>query len=126
LRPARRFSALRGSNLAISDASGASRRQRLASPVTGRCDLGVTMSHARPPASRRIAQNTVSQSHDPALGFGIALQWRHQYANAPHALGLLRTHRERPSYRSAAEQSGELPPSKVEHGASSRASCQGR
>jgi hypothetical protein len=44
---------------------------------------------------------------------------RHQDADAPNAFGLLRTHRERPSHCSTAEQADELAPPHAEHGAPS-------
>jgi hypothetical protein len=61
-----------------------------------------------------------------APAFRIVRGHVHQHANTLHALGPLRSRRKRPRRRRAAEQRDELPPSQVEHGASSWASSQGR
>src|SRR5262249_17446452 len=44
------------------------------------------------------------------LTFPVVLDVEHQYADAPHALALLCTHRQRPCRRRAAEQRDELAP----------------
>jgi hypothetical protein len=49
-----------------------------------------------------------------SLQFRISLSAAHQHADAPHPLGLLRTRRERPSCRRAAEKHDESAPA---HGA---------
>jgi hypothetical protein len=59
--------------------------------------------------------------HEARLSCRIARSHRHQHADPPHPLGLLRARRERPSNRRAAEQRDELASSHVEHGASSPA-----
>jgi hypothetical protein len=44
------------------------------------------------------------------LCYCIICRERHEHADAPHALALLRLRRERPCCRRAAEQRDELPP----------------
>ncbi len=48
------------------------------------------------------------QRRDLSLCRGIALSIPHQYADAPHPVGLLRLRRERPRHRRAAEQRNEV------------------
>jgi hypothetical protein len=45
-----------------------------------------------------------------SLSFGIVRGYAHQYANAPHSIGLLRARRERPRNCRAAEQADEIAP----------------
>src|SRR6516164_5934500 len=52
------------------------------------------------------------------LSFRIALRPAHQHSDAPHPLGLLRAHRERPRDCRAAEQRDELASSQGWHGLS--------
>jgi hypothetical protein len=51
------------------------------------------------------------ENHDPRLPFQV-IRNSHQYANAPHAVALLRARRKRPKQqrRRAAEEGDELPP----------------
>jgi hypothetical protein len=58
---------------------------------------------------------SLQERRDASLGYRMVLAERHEHANAPHPLRLLRPCRERPRCR-AAEQRDELAPSRVEHG----------
>src|SRR5262245_31614011 len=53
---------------------------------------------------------SLSEHRNPCLYYRVAFGKRYQYADAPHALGLLRTRSERPSCRRAAEKRDELSP----------------
>jgi hypothetical protein len=44
-----------------------------------------------------------TEGPQPKLSFGITFPGRHQHANSPHALSLLRTHHHRPRHHRAAE-----------------------
>src|SRR5262249_17064680 len=52
----------------------------------------------------------LAECSDPSLSFRVALGIGHQHANKPHPLGLLRSCRQRPRSRRAAEQRDEVAP----------------
>jgi hypothetical protein len=54
-------------------------------------------------------QKPLAQRRDPRQSFRIILEVRHQHANAPHPLALLRACREWPRGGRAAEQRDEFP-----------------
>jgi hypothetical protein len=57
------------------------------------------------------ARKRLSERRDESLRHGIVFVGEDQHADAPHAVRLLRPHRERPSPRRAAEQRDEVAPS---------------
>jgi hypothetical protein len=58
------------------------------------------------------ARKGLSERRDLRLRYGIVLVFRHEHADAPHRLALLRARRERPCRR-AAESGDEFAPSKA-------------
>src|SRR3954454_15243542 len=56
---------------------------------------------------------SLPESRDAGLAFRIAISIRHQHADAPHTVRLLRACPERPSSRRAAEKRDEIAPSHV-------------
>jgi hypothetical protein len=69
-------------------------------------DIDLHVAAVRPP---QLCQPLKERS-DAGLSFGVLRGQRHEHADAPHALGLLRPRRQRPCNRRAAERD-ELPPS---------------
>jgi hypothetical protein len=92
-----------------------SRALRFASPVA---IVHLNITALRPSQFPK----SLPKSDDANLCFWIALSICHQNTDAPHALALLRTRRERPSNPRAAEQRDELAAPHVGHGSSSRRS----
>ena len=58
---------------------------------------------------------SLQERREAGLRFRIVRGDAHQHADAPHPLALLRTRRERPRRRRAAEQRDELAPSSFDH-----------
>src|SRR5262249_22938216 len=95
---------------------GQRRRSRRVAAEPTVVDLGVL---ALPPAQ---FSKSCCERRCPGPLLGIAFGLRHEHANVPHPLGLLRACRERPSSYTAAEECDEFPPP---HGADPKAKDHG-